>query len=114
MFTLPGIPSIYYGSEWGITGDKNKSDSEVRPQLIVQEENDLSRHISWWAEFRKKSDVLTYGGYQELAVNSKLLVYRRYQGENKLDFAVNIGEDEQKITLNEKEYYIQGYDIRIL
>lgn len=24
MYTLPGIPSIYYGSEFGIEGKKNK------------------------------------------------------------------------------------------
>ena len=114
LFTLPGVPSVYYGSEWGIKGCRERSDSEVRPKLDLQEGNDLSCHISWWAEFRKESDILAYGGYQELEVNSKLLVYRRYLGENKLDFAVNIGEETQKITHDGKEYLIQGYEIRIL
>ena len=114
LFTLPGIPSVYYGSEWGIKGCRERSDSEVRPKLDLQEDSDLSRHISWWAEFRKKSDILAYGSYQELVVNSKLLVYRRCLGENNLDFAVNIGEETQKMTHEGKEYFIQGYEIRIL
>lgn len=35
LFTLPGIPSIYYGSEWGIQGRRgHNSDTELRPKIL--------------------------------------------------------------------------------
>ena len=35
LFTLPGIPSIYYGSEWGIQGRRgHNSDTELRPRIL--------------------------------------------------------------------------------
>lgn len=37
LYTLPGIPSIYYGSEWGIEGRKQgASDDAMRPQLDLE------------------------------------------------------------------------------
>ena len=36
LFTLPGIPSIYYGSEWGIEGKRSRTSDEVlRPALTL-------------------------------------------------------------------------------
>ena len=34
LFCMPGVPSIYYGSEWGIRGQRSTySDAALRPQL---------------------------------------------------------------------------------
>ena len=39
LFAAPGIPSIYYGSEWGITGKREKnSDQQLRPALEHSEQ----------------------------------------------------------------------------
>ena len=38
LFTLPGIPSVYYGSEWGLKGVRSaESDAALRPSLTVEE-----------------------------------------------------------------------------
>ena len=38
LFTLPGIPSIYYGSEWGIQGRKEGgNDDPLRPAVDIEE-----------------------------------------------------------------------------
>ena len=38
LYTLPGIPSIYYGSEFGIEGKKEKfSDASLRPALNLED-----------------------------------------------------------------------------
>ena len=37
LFTIPGIPSIYYGSEWGIEGDRSITDLNLRPELSIDD-----------------------------------------------------------------------------
>ncbi|MEO1255282.1 MAG: alpha-amylase family glycosyl hydrolase [Bacteroidota bacterium] len=49
LFTMPGIPSLYYGSEWGIAGKRtDQSDHMLRPTLSLDKvdapEPDLIRH----------------------------------------------------------------------
>ena len=95
LFTLPGVPSIYYGSEWGAQGRREDGDVNVRPDVADWQDNDLSRHISWWAKYRRDSDVLAHGDYRELAAGKELLVFRRELGGRYLDFAVNIAKSKE-------------------
>ena len=38
LYTLPGVPSLYYGSEWGIEGRKaDGGDPALRPHLVLEE-----------------------------------------------------------------------------
>ncbi len=114
LFTLPGIPSIYYGSEWGQKGVRSRSDSEVRPYFLSPKDNDISLHISWWAKYRQNNKALCYGGYQELETRRDLLVFRReYKGQH-IDFAANIGNETQKVLHLEQEKLINPYEMVIL
>lgn len=88
LFTMPGIPSIYYGSEWGLEGRKaNGSDKSLRPALEIGEmknsrPDDLVRHISKLSEIRKGSRALKYGSYGELFVKSEQFGFvREHEGE---------------------------------
>lgn len=46
LFSLPGIPCIYYGSEWGQTGKKEQgSDDSLRPEFTKPMPNDLTKYI---------------------------------------------------------------------
>ena len=33
LFAMPGIPCVYYGSEWGVKGEKHQGDAALRPAL---------------------------------------------------------------------------------
>ena len=33
LFSMPGVPAVYYGSEWGIPGQKSEGDAALRPAL---------------------------------------------------------------------------------
>ena len=114
LFTIPGIPSIYYGSEWGIGGRRENGDSEVRPCLELQADNDLSRHIAWWASFRRKSKILACGSYHELEVRSELLVFSRNWENEKVFLGVNIAPFEQEVYLEGENFVIPPYTISIL
>lgn len=114
LMTLPGIPAIYYGSEWGQKGVRSRCDSEVRPYFLEPENNDLSQHISWWAKYRQSNKALCYGDYQELETRRDLLVFRREYKGQQFDFAANIGNETQKVLHFGQEKLINPYKMVIL
>ena len=100
MFAMPGIPSIYYGSEWGIEGEKSKGDSVLRPSLEKPIKNFLSDYIQKLCQIRKKSKALQIGSYKTIfQTNNQFAFLREYNGE-KVVFAVNI--DDKPYTINLK------------
>lgn len=96
MFAIPGIPSIYYGSELGIKGkrDSNGNDYQLRPSLPpfnpIPEfakpdfnADFLFGAIKTFAELRKKSLCLQKGNYIEEFVSNKQFVFsRNFESEN--------------------------------
>jgi len=87
LFTMPGIPSIYYGSEWGIRGVRTShSDADLRPALDIRQagvwgqSGDLLNRIQRLAHLRKSLPALRQGGYRQLAVQSQQLAFSRELG----------------------------------
>ena len=82
LYGMPGIPTVYYGSEWGMEGEKREGDHEIRLPAEEPEENKLTRIISSYAMARKKSPALMHGDYRQLLVTNRQLVFERsYEGE---------------------------------
>ncbi len=96
LFAMPGIPCIYYGSEWGEEGEKRKdSDWNLRPYFEEPKENGLTELISKLCTIRTTSVPLSRGGYRNVVIDNKaLLLCREYDGE-KVYLAVNIGSEEK-------------------
>jgi cyclomaltodextrinase / maltogenic alpha-amylase / neopullulanase len=99
LFSLPGIPSIYYGSEWGLTGKKTRySDLPLRPQLILEEaartapQPRLAADIARLAGVRNSSAALREGDYRQILVQSEQLVFVRQSGNERVIVAVNSSE----------------------
>jgi len=99
LFTIPGVPSIYYGSEWGIEGIKqNGSDSGIRPALELDEmassKQVLLKHIKTLAAIRKQSPALQYGTYEALVVKNEQLVFKRTLEDENLLVVLNLSDKE--------------------
>ncbi len=83
LFTIPGIPSVYYGSEWGIEGIKSENDDPLRPELDIGNvsytapERDLVAAIKRLIKIRSESDALKSGEYIELKVMHEQFAYAR-------------------------------------
>lgn len=83
LFSMPGVPSIYYGSEWGIQGRKsNGSDAPLRPCLELDAAPRLPHHklaetIARLARVRLGSPALKYGDYRQLDVRHEQLAFAR-------------------------------------
>lgn len=119
MFAMPGIPCIYYGSEWGAEGKRTKfSDYALRPCYEEPKWNALCDHIAKLAEMRKYYPVFTDGDYTQLAIANKQLAFRRRNDKGQLTFVTNIDSAEAHmhfdagvtdgIELNEKSAYHFG------
>ncbi|MGI6721520.1 MAG: alpha-amylase family glycosyl hydrolase [Anaerovoracaceae bacterium] len=84
LYTLPGIPSIYYGSEFGIRGRREDGgDNAVRPALNLDdfadalENNECTRLIARLGRIRKSDPALSYGDYQELMLTNRQYAFSR-------------------------------------
>lgn len=90
LFTMPGIPSIYYGSEFGLDAKKEPySDVNLRPalDLMALENNvpqkDLPGVIQRIADLRRQSPAILLGDYQEMLVSANQLAFsRQYEGDS--------------------------------
>lgn len=106
LFTIPGIPSVYYGSEWGWEGKKvNGDDSPLRPDIdlgrALQESPhpDLAKTISSLAKIRKSSSALKYGSYQQLEVAHEQFAFARQSADEYVVVLVNAADEEASVDL---------------
>ncbi len=94
LFGMPGIPCLYYGSEWGIEGKKEDGDDALRPAIDTMQWNDLSAAIAKMAKVHRESKALCYGGIKILhQTNHQLVFEREYDGE-RVVVLVNADENE--------------------
>jgi len=106
MFTLPGLPSIYYGSEWGISGVKeNGSDQPLRPYIDIKnppkDNPKLEAHIRKLSDIRQNQNALRYGGYKQIYLDYRRpLIYERHCDSERIFVAVNVGENADTINLS--------------
>jgi glycosidase len=114
LYCVPGLPSIYYGSEWGIKGKReNGSDSGVRPFIDLdaqRDEPDLEKVISKLADIRLSSPALKWGDYKQvaLAYQKPFAFERTYEGETVV-VAVNIGDVAEQVDLS--QYHASFWDL---
>lgn len=103
LFTIQGIPSVYYGSEFGIHGRKaDGSDAPLRPKLILEdmEETDLTRWIRSLARLRSSRKELIYGEYVELLLTNRQYVYSRRLQDEACVVALNNDDSEAGMDIN--------------
>ncbi len=93
-FGMPGIPCVYYGSEWGAKANKSEGDPALRACFDEPEWNGLSEWISRLAEAKKDSKALNYGDFRSVVLTNKQCIFeRKCEGERVL-VAINAdGED---------------------
>ncbi len=103
LFTMPGIPCVYYGSEYGIKGDKSEGDYRLRPaaEEIDRTRTDLFAHIARLARLRTSSPALAYGSYAKATLRNTDFSFVREGGGERLIVAVNIAENGCSLRIEE-------------
>ncbi len=96
LYTLPGVPSIYYGSEFGIEGRKEYgSDDSLRPALNIEDYKDSVKTnpctalIAALGKVRQAVPALSYGSYAELMLTNRQFAYARDLDVTRVIVSVN-------------------------
>ena len=113
LYTLPGVPSLYYGSEFGIQGRKRRgSDAPLRPALRLTdfanalEENPCTRLIARLGQVRARSAALSCGDYQQLLLTTKQYAFSRTLGDETVLVLVNNDDAPFTARLRAKGDYV--------
>jgi len=91
-FGMPGIPCVYYGSEWGTKADKSEGDPALRPCFEQPEWNELSEFISKLAEAKKNSEALNYGNFRSVLLTNRQCIFERASEHERVLVAINADE----------------------
>lgn len=98
LFGMPGVPCIYYGSEWGAKAHKNEGDPALRQAYDKPEWNELTDYISRLADAHKNSPALCSGAMFNKVLQNKHCVFERYLDEERVYVAVNA--DDNPVTVH--------------
>lgn len=105
MYTLPGVPSLYYGSEFGIEGKKERfSDDSLRPALKIEDYQDAIKEkactslIAALGKIRQSTPELSYGDYKELELQTGHYAFsRNYESRSVI---VTVNNENGDIQMN--------------
>ncbi|MDO9260351.1 MAG: glycoside hydrolase family 13 protein [Flavobacteriaceae bacterium] len=131
LATIRGIPQIYYGSEIGMTGDKNKGDGDIRRDFPggwagdtndaftiagrTEKQQELFGFTSKLLNWRKGKSVIHFGKTTHYLPENNVYVYFRYNEKEKVMVVINNSPNEQTIKLNRFKESIEkqtsGYEI---
>lgn len=114
LYTLPGVPSIYYGSEFGIEGRKERSsDDSLRPALDLadyadaKETNPCTALVAALGRIRQNTPALSYGSYAELQLTNRQFAFARDLDGVRVVVTVNNDDNDAWMNLpagNAAEY----------
>ena len=94
LFTLPGIPSIYYGGEWGVEGKRTStSDEALRPAIPISQSDErnceLTQFIRAVGRIHDENEEFHGGRYQELLLTNRQYAFARHGVDSVIITAVN-------------------------
>lgn len=92
LMAMPGIPCIYYGSEWGIEGKKELGDGDLRPQVDAPEWNEITDFVSKVAAVHREQKALCYGSFEILHLTNRQLVFERKFENERIIVLINADE----------------------
>ena len=99
-FGMPGIPIVYYGSEWGAKADKSQGDPALRPCFDAPVMNELGEHIAKLASIKKSSNALCYGGFRNVVLTNHQCIFERATDTERVLVCINAGDYEFNAYFN--------------
>ena len=111
LFTIPGIPVIYYGSEFGMTG---ASDPDNRRMMrfgdkLTPLEKQMLQRVREIALLRKHHTALRYGDLYFLKANANVFAYIRSDFNESLIIVLNKSKTPRRVSLNLPELFEAQY-----
>jgi glycosidase len=106
LFCMPGIPALYYGSEFGVPGETGVTDWPLRPKLSLDSLQDdppspgLVEHISKMISLRRSSLSLQQGEYVPLHVSAEQFIFIRQNGSDRVVVAINAADTAARVMVS--------------
>ena len=104
LFTLPGIPSIYYGGEWGVEGKRTStSDEALRPAIPISQSDErnceLTQFIRAVGRIHDENEEFHGGRYQDLLLTNRQYAFARHGADSVIITAVNNDGNDVEIDV---------------
>lgn len=109
LLTMPGIPCVYYGSEWGEKAEKSQGDEALRPYFEKPIVNEMSKYIAGLAKAHTNSKALCYGSFKVLLQTNKQMIFERVVDDERVIVMVNIEENSFRAHFNANAG--EGFDL---
>jgi glycosidase len=93
MFGMPGIPTVYYGSEWGTKADKSQGDPALRPCFEAPEWTELTDTIAALCKAKNSSKALNYGDFKSLVLTNRQCIFERECDGDRALVVINADEN---------------------
>lgn len=95
QMTAPGIPVIYYGDEFGMTGGNDPGNrNPMKFDGLEQEEQRLRTWVTQCIDFRRSSMALMYGDFEWLYNDTDRAVIRRTYRDETVITIINRSKDD--------------------
>ena len=93
LLGMPGVPCIYYGSEWGEEGVKApNNDYALRPCFEEPKPNELTEEIKKMIHVRTGSNALCHGSYRNVVLTNHQLIFERRTDDERMLVAINASD----------------------
>lgn len=107
MYMMRGIPSVYYGSEFGIAGEKGRgqnADMPLRPCLELDDisgrNEKLLQHIAALGAIRLNCEPIQIGSYSKLELKNQTFLFKREANGHTIYIALNISDSDYTFHFN--------------
>lgn len=93
-FGMPGIPCVYYGSEWAAKADKREGDPALRASFKQPEWTALTDFIQKLAKAKRESKALNYGAFRSVVLTNKQCIFERKCDDERILVAINADSED--------------------
>ncbi|HBE15235.1 MAG TPA: DUF1653 domain-containing protein [Ruminococcaceae bacterium] len=105
LYAMPGVPSIYYGSEFGMEGKKQRhSDDDLRRELnlnaLENPDYALFEHICKLGKLRHSLEALQYGKYKNEQIQLEHMCFSMKTDNQKVYIMLNQSNEPRSLGVN--------------
>ena len=105
LYAMPGVPSVYYGSEFGMEGHKHRnSDDDLRKELnlnaLENPDYELFEHICKLGKLRHSLEAMQNGVYKNELIQLEHMCFSMRTDGQKLYVMLNQSSEPRNIGIN--------------